>query len=407
MSKKIEYNLEALRGFAALIVVWAHSIENHNLLDPGYTPRGIWSFVPPSHLAVLLFFVLSGYVIGLSTKQRLEGASIGVYLKKRLLRIYPIYFVSLLLTMAVAQPYPLTTVLGNFSLLQVLLTDIIRENDPSWSLHYELLYYLLFIPISYCRIPALPAALVCVLLGTLNLYLVPQHPLPTSYAYGFAFWLMGLALSQYAKQLPRKEAPFRVLLGLMLVLLTMNYFNVFDTAAHKLLRLVPGLTYAPGLDAYATQIRFSDFAFLPYAVVFVLVFANKDFPGRRAVLGVLLGAPALTFVYLGLHFREIDLAPYTLAVLCYLAGVLAVLLPAAGLEKVSQRLVGRLIWIGGISYGLYIVHVPLLYLFGHISPVSGSGPTFLLRFVLFLPLALAVAYWLERKFQPRVRAHFD
>jgi peptidoglycan/LPS O-acetylase OafA/YrhL len=410
LSKKIEYNLEGLRGFAALIVVWSHTFENRQLLDPGYSANGIWSFLPPSHLAVLLFFVLSGYVIGLSTKQRLEGPTIGVYLKKRVLRIYPIYFVSLLLALAVARPYPLTTILGNFSLLQVLVTDVIRENDPSWSLHYELLYYLLFIPISYFRIPAFPAALVCVLLGLLNLCLAPYHPLLTSYAFGFSFWLVGLGLSRQAKALPRVEAPARVLVGMLLILATLNYFNIFDTVTHKLLKLGPlaYLEYGPGLNLpYATQLRTADFAFLPYAVVFVLVFANKGFPLRRLVLGVLLGVPALTFVYLGLHFHDVYLGPYVLAVTFYLAGVLAVLLPAARLEKASQGLMRRLIWVGSISYGLYIIHLPLLFLFHRIGPVSGSGFTFALRLALFVLLALVSAYWLEKKFQPRVRAYFD
>ena len=65
---QIEYNLEALRGVAALLVVCGHAIDNDSLLDPGYIVQGWTRIVFPVHLAVLLFFVLSGYVIGYSTK---------------------------------------------------------------------------------------------------------------------------------------------------------------------------------------------------------------------------------------------------------------------------------------------------------------------------------------------------
>lgn len=130
-TKKFEVDLEGLRGFAAILVVAWHAIAISNCLDPGYTPSGIFNYQIPAHFCVLIFFVLSGYVIGLSTKEGIRLATAGIYLKKRLLRIYPIYFVSMLAALAVAiSVYSWQTILGNFALLQIIVSPVIMENGP-------------------------------------------------------------------------------------------------------------------------------------------------------------------------------------------------------------------------------------------------------------------------------------
>lgn len=410
-AKHFNYDLEALRGIAAFIVLWCHSIENKQLLDPHHSVSEQFAFLPPSHLSVLLFFVLSGYVIGLSTKQRLAGPAIGIYLKKRMLRIYPIYLMCMLLTLAVAQSYPWKTVLGNLSLMQVLFTDVITENSASWSLHYEVLYYLLFIPISYLRLPALPVAGAMLLLGGANMMLAPEQPLLSSYCFGFVFWLGGLWLAQHARTAPRAKVSSIALVGGILLLLTLYYFNIFDTSFRKALSLLGNWwQYASTADPFAAQIRFADFAFLPYALVFILVFAGQGFRYRQAVVAFLALCPSLTFVYLFLHAQDDTLGPYLIAAMLY---VLAVSFILAGsryqsgwLEARCTWLLRKFTWVGSISYGLYILHVPVLYLFQRIEVLSGSTGTFILRFVLFLVFTGVGAYWLEKRMQPWIMRKF-
>ncbi|WP_133273989.1 acyltransferase family protein [Hymenobacter radiodurans] len=405
---KIRYSLEALRGVAAFIVVWCHAIENFNFLDPHYSPKGVLAFLPPSHLSVLLFFVLSGYVIGLSTKQRLASkATIRTYLKKRFLRIYPIYFVSMVVAVLIAQPYPIKTLLGNFTLTQVLLTPLVIENGPSWSLHYEVLYYLLFIPISFFRVPPFPAAIICMCIGVANMYAAPDAPLLSSYAFGFAFWLVGLGLAHSAKHLPDFQTSYQVLIGMLLVLLSMYQFNILETVTLKVTRLLTGETlfFKPG-KPYETQIRFNDMAFLPYAAAYILLFADKSFPYRRIILICLFGLPALTFGYLALRFKELDLASYILATFFYLMGIAAMLVKSDALEQLSQRLMNPLIKLGSISYGMYIIHIPILFIFHRVETFSGTALTYWVRFAIAIPAVILAAYWLEKKFQPRVRSLF-
>jgi peptidoglycan/LPS O-acetylase OafA/YrhL len=53
--KEINFDIEALRGYAALFVVWHHAITYQNLLDPEFTPTGILSYAPSGHFCVLIF----------------------------------------------------------------------------------------------------------------------------------------------------------------------------------------------------------------------------------------------------------------------------------------------------------------------------------------------------------------
>jgi peptidoglycan/LPS O-acetylase OafA/YrhL len=89
--------LEALRGLAALMVV-----GHHTFLDP-------WSHILfNGSAAVTLFFVLSGYVLGLSLR-RGSGSRLKqfcLFLWNRVFRIYPAYFVTTLVFWIYWQWYP-------------------------------------------------------------------------------------------------------------------------------------------------------------------------------------------------------------------------------------------------------------------------------------------------------------
>ncbi|HEX8504325.1 MAG TPA: acyltransferase [Hymenobacter sp.] len=401
--RKFEYNLEGLRGLAALIVVWFHAVSVKNLLDPHYTPSGPLAYCVPGHLSVLLFFVLSGYVIGLTNKAPLTGAAIAAYLRKRFVRIYPIYAVALLLTLFVAQSYPLTTWLAHFSLTQVLLSPVIGENAPMWSLHYEVFYYLLFIPLSMWRVDAWLAAGACFFIGLFNQLAWPANTLLTSYSYGFTFWLCGLALARSPQ--PSLRSTYQFLLGMMLLLLSMRNFNVYETILLKVMRLAVGerLIYPAITEQFRAVISFADLAFLPFGMVCIRVFTNQNFPGRRYVLWALFGLPAATFLYIVQHNGQVDLNPYVMSTVFYLAAVAMVSFPSARVEAWSAWVMQQFVKLGGISYALYVVHDPIAECLRRIGVFSGTGMTYSVRFALLLALSLLAAHLLENKFQPLMR----
>lgn len=141
--------LESLRGFAACYVVVGH-ICNVYFHSPS------WSFpLRFAGEAVILFFLLSGFVIRYSTK---DSTSIGAYLFKRLRRIYPLFVLSLILSWGTASvvlgrpaPVALSTLVGNLVMLQDF--GFMRPgvwvhqfyNQALWSLSYEFWFYALFI----------------------------------------------------------------------------------------------------------------------------------------------------------------------------------------------------------------------------------------------------------------------
>ncbi|WP_339728431.1 acyltransferase [uncultured Gimesia sp.] len=104
--------LESLRGIAALVVAISHSLivfsVDHNQtiwLSRFYETDGLQSLVTSLLLipfnggaAVTIFFVLSGYVLGLSLDKRpLKIAGVFSFYIRRIFRIYPAYIVSLLI----------------------------------------------------------------------------------------------------------------------------------------------------------------------------------------------------------------------------------------------------------------------------------------------------------------------
>lgn len=76
--------LDGMRGVAALIVIWYHIYEcfpvEHNPFAHGY-------------LAVDFFFILSGFVIGYAYDDRWNRMTIGSFFKRRLIRLHPMVII--------------------------------------------------------------------------------------------------------------------------------------------------------------------------------------------------------------------------------------------------------------------------------------------------------------------------
>lgn len=394
-TKPFNFNLEALRGIAALIVIWGHLIIHKYWLDPHYNPTGIFSFVAPGHLSVLVFFVLSGYVIGLNHSEPLRRTDILPYLKKRFTRIYPIYFVSMVLALLVARhAYPIGTVVSNLTMMQNLLSPTIMEINPAWSLHFEVLFYLLFIPLSFFRLNAVVATLASTVLGVVA-YLLGGGIIAL-YAIGFAYWLCGVVLARHCQ----RSAPtsFATMVSMLLLLVSLEKFNILTTVFYK----IAGIVLGSGVDLTKGILNPIDFTYLPYCLLIVLVFASKDFAFRKYYLPVLLFLPAYNFLYIlriptALHEPTLVLPVifYGLAVLVYLF--------KKPLETLSAALIKNLATTGAISYGLYIIHFPIIAIFTRIFWFSGTALTFSIRSVAYLFLCVAAAYFLEKRFQPLVK----
>lgn len=98
--------LEGLRGLCAAAVLYAHMFGPAATLDPRWAPpRQTWWF-NLGYAAVLMFFVLSGYVIGLTTSRPASPVEIRRYLQRRALRLVPVSTVAVLLVSRSGQMQP-------------------------------------------------------------------------------------------------------------------------------------------------------------------------------------------------------------------------------------------------------------------------------------------------------------
>ena len=168
-------NLESLRGIAALSVVFIHCVGCFITINGGPMPapmRYVFYAVNGRN-AVVLFFVLSGFVLSesLSRSGVTPGAAV-TFLVRRAFRILPLAYVMMAVSAAYLIFLSPQTDLGRFGhpwLLSGYFTpmpaDVVpavafqdyRLNTVYWTLYVELLGSLFFVPL-YWFISSTPAA---------------------------------------------------------------------------------------------------------------------------------------------------------------------------------------------------------------------------------------------------------
>jgi exopolysaccharide production protein ExoZ len=146
--KRLPY-LQALRGIAATLVVLDHGYDG--LLHYHASPPP-WTAVLPSfgYFGVATFFIISGFIIFRVEYHAFNANRAGLYLKKRLIRIYPIYWIATLLFIALTPKlhlYNVGSIASSLVLLphyNALTATMYPLLGPGWTLQYEIMFYVLF-----------------------------------------------------------------------------------------------------------------------------------------------------------------------------------------------------------------------------------------------------------------------
>lgn len=335
--------LECLRGAAAFYVFLHHYV--HVVV----TPQVPWvgRFFKFGQFAVLLFFVVSGFVIYYSSVGREGALRFRSYFIRRFRRIYPPFVLALLITWIaqcvyegeLADPRGLE-LLGNLLMLQD--TNVASwfapylRNAALWSLSYEWAFYLLFF-------------------ATHTLWrdrvALQKWVVAGASVAGFAsYWLVGNQISLFLMYYPiwwTGVEMARELIETGDVTLRRQWFGLANLA------LMSGLWAVPVWLAWSS------------------------------------GAPLVMWKHPVIEFRHF---------------VTALVIIAAGLAWHRMKWVGFYPLLGGfervapISYGLYIVHYPIVHL---ASQYQGWGSPWL-PFVIVLPSVLGLAWLVEGWIQPHV-----
>lgn len=164
MEKRIKI-IDSLRGLAATMVVEHHlfslNADHLKKLTKPFVFDILYWISEKNVAAVLFFFIISGFSIGLSLHKKPLNSKVSIndYLYRRAKRILPIYWfsigLSLLLSIIIPtihnQSFSIYNLLGNLLFLQT--PDVVNSwftpygnNGPLWSLSYEFFFYLFAIP---------------------------------------------------------------------------------------------------------------------------------------------------------------------------------------------------------------------------------------------------------------------
>jgi peptidoglycan/LPS O-acetylase OafA/YrhL len=192
--------LNLARGLSALYVVASHTFKSdHSIWYP-------WRY---GGLAVMVFFVLSGFVIYLNESSRvLQPAG---YYFRRFRRIYPMLIISMTLSAALYFAGFIEADFNFYSLVATLLcladnasmhsgtiAQPFLDNGPLWSLSFEVAYYLAFPYLirAYKKSESLGYAVTSLvpILGSITYTLWPNHL--SIVAEYLAVWWIGAALAR-------------------------------------------------------------------------------------------------------------------------------------------------------------------------------------------------------------------
>src|SRR6201997_3965672 len=148
--------LDPLRGFAALCVVFDHG--STLLLLP--VRSFLYQWLNLGQYGVFVFFLVSGYIVPASLERK--GSIRGFWIS-RAFRLYPLYLLAIALAVVAyelgygtiygGEHHPLMTVASWLLMIPNLLTG---PNVPNvtWTLSYEMVFYLLLAALFSVRIHA-------------------------------------------------------------------------------------------------------------------------------------------------------------------------------------------------------------------------------------------------------------
>ncbi len=140
-------NVQLLRAFAALMVVLYHAASLFHSIG-GDQSENIYTFFSRfGYAGVDVFFVISGYIIWISTQKVNTTKQITGYLYNRATRIYLGYWPYLIMFLIIGYLFAIplsshTDLIGSIFLTQPYMHKLVI--DVTWTLRYELYFYLCF-----------------------------------------------------------------------------------------------------------------------------------------------------------------------------------------------------------------------------------------------------------------------
>ena len=309
MKKKRLEKLEAIRGFAALYVVLFHTLPQ-KIEVFGVNIGLLFRFGPE---AVIVFFVLSGFVIRY-TWERSKDKSFKYYFIRRFVRLYiPLFFIFLMGYIikcyadgSLANPdWP--NLLGNIFMLQDVISqkpNVIAAaymgNGVLWSLSYEWWFYMLFFVLAK-YIPEGKLKLwvnILVVVAAVS-YLVYPFTVNRLAMY-FAIWWIGVNFADiYLNQQSfsfKTILPYSCVLGIITVVLGVNLYLNFSYTK----------VYSYPLVAYPF-VELRHFIFAIMVLFGAIIWHKLKWFGFDTIFGIFKYlAPSSYVIYISHHYLVVE-----------------------------------------------------------------------------------------------------
>lgn len=334
MPRLFSLYLDAVRIFAALLVFVSHV--------PNFIGGHLWQFAYWGHEAVVIFFILSGFVMRYVVYDKKESAR--VYVVNRITRIYSVALPALLLSIFVyyigvlIQPDALsqainkmadpveTTIRAITFTTQSWQAYSVFTNFPYWSMSYEVLYYLFFGIVCYIK----PGWVKIILLIGATLLMGP-----TVLLY-LPLWWAGVWLHEYKDRFSFPTVFYKAMACFSIVAIILLSLNSIQKPI----------------------------------IEYTLLLIDPDHrwllsPGEHVLVDYLL----------------------TIAVFAHFLSMYH-LLKAADNWCLSERVENMIRWGSSHTFALYLLHMPLLYLMAILMPYKSSPAVAAILCLLVTPLII-------------------
>lgn len=387
--------LEGLRGLCALNVAFAH-IFTFKFFNSDKTP--FYSFclgLHFAHVAVLLFFIISGYVIGLAHMRSTFNFTNAIdYLKKRAVRLYPIYLLALIISFSVFnQSVSFIQVIGHLAFLQEFFVKTIPDNVVLWSLSYEIVYYLLFLGIWAIKNQKNYYYVVLIISIILYVLITPDFNIFKSLLIGWIFWIVGLFIATLAHSTQDiaklKLRPFISYFLILLATYSLNSGVFLLNLAHINLK-------------NSTNIGLDDLVYLPICTIIITELTHKRFSLVNWFKVIACIIPALQLVIL-LYFKH----PLTSNQGWLFGSVYFCAAIALCWLKISSYVFEKLNSTGRISYAIYVFHFPIAWFLSYKLTTYLSGePLFITGVLAWICITTLLSIFAENILQPIIKNYF-
>lgn len=413
--------IESARGFAALYVLLTHVIEltglHNNLATESWLRLFIDLFLIYGHQAVLLFFVLSGFSIHYTSadRQLTQSTALKHYYYLRWRRIYPIFVMAVLITISLdiagtamglnlhskhLQEINIWQLIYTFSFLtdvhdiDGVMQPVLHSNGPLWSLSYEVFYYLIY-PLYWMinRRFGLTGALTLGLSLSVISFAIgkiygAQHFLNVMDLY--VIWCLGAVLAEMHRRHLFCKLPLFMHASAIYVLLQSAW--VLENATYTIgafFDITWGLLFFFIMLLYLNKQKTDSMKHWHRALAMLLAVC-----GYLAIVAVV---KKLAFVAnLPLFYSHITLTLVLFGIGLYL--------PRFDIQSICNRLLKPAYHFGKSSYGIYVLHYPMLLFVATALPHFGLSTWWC---ILFVPAILYAAWFTELHYQPFVLRYLD